>query len=98
MATMDEIEKAEENIKTLMDAAEMFGELLESTDSMVDEGGLPDDEGTEEMKEKMETAKEACELVSMSMTMALAQEGHIPDLDRDDEDDSDDDMPSRTFA
>lgn len=99
MADQSDIEQAVEDAQTLMDAAAIFERMIEEADGMLDKESLPDDEETEEMRESMETAKEACQMLSMSMTIALAQEGIVPDFDDPHaDDDGDDDMPSPTFG
>lgn len=99
MTDQSDIDQTIENAQTLMDAAAIFEDLLDETETMMEAETLPEDEETAEMKEDMETAKEACQMLSMSMTIALAQEGIVPDFDDPHaDDDGDDDMPSPTFG
>lgn len=88
----DSKQQMAENAKALLKSAAMFDELLEAQHDMLDEGMLPDDEDSETLEEHMETARDTCKLLSMSITVALAEKGYVVDFDEDD-----DDTPSKTF-
>lgn len=98
MSKKEALKEAEQQAETLMHAAAIFEELLEAQTDMEENDMLPDDEAAEDMRKDMETARDACQAVSLSMTIAMAQEGYIPDFDAAERSDTDsDDDVSPTF-
>lgn len=89
MSRKSELVETAERAQTLMQAAAIFEEMLEAQGEMVEEGRLPDDDEAAEMESDMETAMQACKALSVSMTLALAQEGYVPDFADEGGDESD---------
>lgn len=83
---IDELRAREQQAKTLQEAAAIFDEMLGHQSEMMEDGELPTDDDSEAMLDDMETARDMCQQLSVSMVLALAQEGYIADLS-DDEDD-----------
>jgi hypothetical protein len=78
----DSMAEAEKQVEALALAAQTFDQLLDAQGDMMDTGALPEDETTETMQDDMETARDVCQAVSISMTIAMAQAGQVPDFDR----------------
>lgn len=78
---IEELEQAAKEAEALMHAAAALDRIGETAEEMVEEGEMPDDEASDTLSEDIETAKEVCEKVSVTITLALAQKGYVPDFD-----------------
>lgn len=86
MTDREQLKEAERQAKTMIEAAAILDEMLDAQNSMVASEVFSDDEGADDMWARMETAKDACQSISVAMTLALFQEGYIPDFGDDGDD------------
>lgn len=92
MASERELKALEQRAEALLKAAAALDQLAEAQDDAVEEGYISDDETAEEMAERVESARDTCKLVAISMTRTMLKDGHVPDFNSDvsTESDSDD--------
>lgn len=86
MASKEALEAVAEEAEVLMQAADILDTLVDAEDEMLEDGELPEDETSDQLREDIADARDTCNKVSMAMTIALAQSGYVPDFS-DDEDD-----------